>query len=187
MDTLAPHLTLAELEAALDHLRAAPADLGTLELIVRRPELGAREVLDEGVLDPEHGLVGDGWSRRPDRLSPDGGPDPLRQLTLMGFRVAALVAADPGRIPLAGDQLYVDLDLSEANLPPGTRLAMGEAVLEMTALPHTGCAKFVSRFGVDAQRFVNSPTGRALRLRGANARVVVPGAVHPGDAVRKLA
>jgi hypothetical protein len=186
METLARHRTLAELEAALDHLRAAPADRGALELIVRRPETGAREVLDEGVLDPDHGLVGDGWSRRPDRLSPDGGPDPLRQLTLMGFRVAALVAADPGRIPLAGDQLYLDLDLSEANLPPGTRLALGDAVVEITALPHTGCGKFVSRFGVDAQRFVNSDAGRALRLRGANARVVVPGTIRPGDPVRKL-
>lgn len=187
MDTAVAHLTLAELEAALGHLRDAARQEGTLELVVRRPELGAREVLDEGVLDPEHGLAGDMWCRKPDRLSPDGGPDPLRQLTLMGFRIAALVAAgDRGRIPLAGDQLYVDLDLSEANLPPGTRLAVGEAVVEVTALDHTGCGKFVSRFGVDAQRFVNSPEGRALRLRGLNARVVVPGVVRPGDAVRKL-
>ncbi|HXA28703.1 MAG TPA: MOSC domain-containing protein [Candidatus Angelobacter sp.] len=186
MDGVVEHRSYAEMEAALDHVRAAPELAGTVALLVRRPAGGEREVLQEAELHPEHGLVGDGWRHRPDRLSPDGGPDPGRQLTVMNVRFAALVAGDAERIPLAGDQVYVDLDLSEANLPPGTRLAVGAAVVEMTALPHTGCAKFVQRFGVDAQRFVNSPAGRALRLRGANARVVVGGRVRPGDAVRKL-
>lgn len=186
METLAAHRGLAELEAALDHLRAAPRDRGSVELVVRRPARGERELLAEGLLHPDHGLEGDDWGRRPDHLSPDGNPDPLRQLTLMGHRVAALVAVDPARIPLAGDQVYVDLDISEANLPPGSRLALGDAVVEISPLPHTGCGNFVRRFGVDAQRFVNSPAGRALRLRGANARVVVAGAVRPGDAIVKL-
>jgi MOSC domain-containing protein YiiM len=186
MAGLIEHRTLAEMEAALDHVRAAPRRIGTVELLVRRPVHEQREVLAAAELHPDHGVVGDAWSRTPDRLSPDGGPDPERQLTVMNARFAALVAGDPERIPLAGDQLYVDLDLSEANLPAGTRLALGDAVIEMTAPPHTGCAKFVQRFGVDAQRMVNSPTGRALRLRGANARVVTGGTVRPGDAVRKL-
>jgi hypothetical protein len=186
MERVIEHRSLSEMEAALDHIREAPGELGTVELLVRRPVGEQREVLEEATLDPDHGMVGDVWNRRPDRLSPDGGPDPLRQLTVMGIRVAALLAVDPERIPLAGDQIYVDLDISEGNLPAGTRLSLGDAVIEITELPHTGCAKFVQRFGVDAQRFVNSPEGRALRLRGANARVVVAGTVRPGDAVRKL-
>ncbi|HZS16224.1 MAG TPA: MOSC domain-containing protein [Candidatus Dormibacteraeota bacterium] len=179
--------TVAEMEAALDHVRAAPAELGSLALVVRRPEVEEREVLAEAVLDPAEGLRGDSWGRRHNRLHPEGRPDPERQLTVMNVRFAALVAVDPERIPLAGDQLYVDLDISEANLPPGTRIAIGEeAVVELTEPPHTGCAKFVQRFGVDAQRFVNSPVGRSLRLRGANARVVCGGTIRPGDPVRKL-
>jgi hypothetical protein len=186
VDGVIQHRSFAEMEAALDHVLAAPRRIGTVELLVRRPAPDQREVLGEAELHPDHGMSGDAWSRTPDRHSPDGGPDPGRQLTLINARFAAFVAGEPERIPLAGDQVYVDLDLSEANLPAGTRLALGTAVVEMTGLPHTGCAKFLQRFGVDAQRFVNSPTGRTLRLRGANARVVVPGTVRPGDAVRKL-
>ena len=172
MEGTAPHRTAAEMEAALDHVRQAPSEAGSVALLVRRPDVEAREVLDEAELDATHGLVGDTWERRPTRTGPNGGPDPECQLTVMNVRFAALVAGDPERIPLAGDQIYVDFDLSEANLPPGTRVAIGGAVIEFTPPPHTGCAKFVQRFGVDAQRFVNSPVGRALRLRGANARVV---------------
>ena len=167
------------LDAGLDDIRTAPADAGTLELVVRRPAVDEREVLDEGVLDLEQGLVGDSWSLR-------GTPELEAQLTLMNARVTALVAGERERWPLAGDQLYVDFDLSIENLPPGSRLAVGDAVVEISELPHTGCAKFTARFGSDAIRFVNSPEGRALRLRGVNARVVEPGAVRPGDAVRKL-
>ena len=178
------HRTTAELEAALDEIRRAPADRGRVELVVRRPSPGEREVLDEGQLDLDEGLVGDGWVDRGSRHRPDGSPDPDMQLNVISARVSRLVAVDPDHRPLAGDQLHVDLDLSEANLPPGTRLALGSAVIEVTARPHTGCAKFVERFGRDAMRFVNSPVGRRLRLRGLNAKVVVPGTVRPGDEVR---
>ncbi len=180
------HLTTAELEAALDDLRAAPADAGRVELIVRRPRPGEREVLDEGTLDLNEGLVGDGWSVRSSSRTPDGSAHPDMQLNVINARLSSLVAVDPDRRVLAGDQLHLDLDLSEENLPPGTRLALGSAVIEVTAQPHTGCAKFVERFGRDAMQFVNSPLGRQLRLRGLNAKVVVPGTVRPGDEVRKV-
>jgi hypothetical protein len=181
-ETIERHFTTAELEDRLADARAAPADVGRLELVVRRPEEGEREELEAGELDLEHGLVGDRWSRGKRGRS----PDPATQLTLMAARAAELVAGARERWALAGDQLYVDLDLSEANLPPGTRLAIGDAVVELSAEPHTGCKKFVARFGMEAMLFVNSPEGRALRLRGANARVVEPGVVRPGDEVRKL-
>jgi len=150
-----------------------------VRLIVRRPRVGDREVVDEAQLDPATGLVGDSWHTR-------RGSDPEMQLTIMNARVTELVAGDTERWPLAGDQLYVDLDLSLANLPAGTRLAIGTAVVEVTAPPHTGCRKFVARFGLDAMKFVNSPTGRQLNLRGINAKVVQPGAVRVGDRVRKV-
>jgi MOSC domain-containing protein YiiM len=178
--------SLAELEQGIDHIRRSPADEGRVELVVRRPAVGEREVIAAGTLDVAEGLVGDTWRTRRNAKRPDGSADPDKQLTLMNARAAALVAVDPDRVPLAGDQLYVDLDLSEQNLPPGTRLALGEAVVEITPPPHTGCKKFSERFGQDAIRFVNSPEGRSLRLRGVNARVVAGGAVRAGDAVRKL-
>lgn len=180
------HRTRDELEAALDHLRGAPHDDGLLELVVRRPALLQREVLDVGVLSRTEGLVGDTWSQRPSRRTADGGPHPDMQLNIMGARVARLLAVTDDRMQLAGDQLYVDLDLSTAALPAGTRLAIGTAVVEITDQPHTGCAKFADRFGRDALRFVNSPVGTELRLRGVNAKVVVDGEVRPGDRARRV-
>jgi MOSC domain-containing protein YiiM len=174
------HLTTDELEAGLSEVGRSPADAGVVELVVARPEVGVRDLLDEGTLDPEKGLVGDNWSSRQDM------PDPDRQLNVINARLSRLVAIDSERRPLAGDQLHVDLDLSVENLPPGTRLALGSAVIEVTEPPHTGCAKFVERFGRDAMRFVNSPRGRELRLRGMCARVVVAGTVRPGDPIRKV-
>lgn len=180
------HLTTADLESALDELRAAPADGGRVELIVRRPGHGEREILDEGTLEVTAGLVGDNWATRGSTRTPDGAAHPEMQLNVINARLSRLVAVDPDRRALAGDQLHVDLDLSEENLPPGTRLSLGSAVIEVTAQPHTGCAQFVERFGKDAMRFVNSPLGRQLRLRGLNAKVVVSGTVRPGDEIRKL-
>lgn len=177
---------MAALDAGLDQVRLAPLDAGTLDLIVRRPGLLEREVLVEGQLDPAWGLVGDTWRDRPSRRTPDGSPHPDMQLNVMSSRVAALVARHPDRWALAGDQLYVDLDLSEDNLPAGTRLAVGATVIEVTDQPHTGCPKFTQRFGADALRWVNTDVGRKLRLRGLNARVVIPGTIRTGDVVSKL-
>jgi MOSC domain-containing protein YiiM len=176
------HLTMAELEAGLAEIRRAPKEAGRLELIVRRPAEGARETLDVGVLDTELGLVGDRWHAG----ARGRAPDPDTQLTLMSARLASLVAQSPQRWGLAGDQLYVDLDLSQRNLPPGTLLQIGDATVQVSAVPHTGCRKFVERFGLDAMLFVNSPVGRALRLRGVNTRVVDGGTISVGDLVRKV-
>lgn len=179
------HLTTTELEAGLDTIRQSPKDEGELVLIVRRPRVGDREVLAAAQLDVTEGLVGDTWRERSSSRTPDRRPHPDMQINIMNARAVALVAQAPARWALAGDQLYVDLDLSAANLPPGTRLAIGDAVIEVTDQPHTGCSKFVERFGVDAMKFVNSPVGRSLNLRGINARVVIPGIIYAGDVVRK--
>ncbi len=180
------HLTMEELQAGIDEIRRAPRSEGVLQLIVRRPKVEEREVLEEAQLDTTEGLVGDTWRMRKSTRTFDGSPHPDMQLNIMNSRVASLLAVEKDRWPLAGDQLYVDLDLSTANLPAGTQLAVGTAVIEVTDQPHTGCGKFVSRFGVDAMKFVNSPLGRELCLRGINARVVHAGTIRPGDAVRKI-
>jgi len=181
------HLDMTALEAGLEEIRGAPRDAGTVELIVRRPVPEEREVVPEAQLDPGAGLVGDNWRARGSRATEDGAAHPEMQLTMMSARAAALIARSRERWPLAGDQLYVDLDLSDANLPPGTVLEVGTATIEITDQPHTGCGKFVKRFGVDAMKFVNTELGRELNLRGIYARIVKGGTVRTGDAIRKVA
>jgi MOSC domain-containing protein YiiM len=179
--------TFSQLESGLDQIRQAPADNGTVQLIVRRPFEGKREVVAEAELDLEQGLVGDNWRDRGSRMTDDGAAHPGMQLTMMSARVIALIAQEKDRWALAGDQFFVDLDLSHANLPAGTRLEIGSAVVEVTPLPHNGCKLFAGRYGADAVKFVNSPLGKQLRLRGLNAKVVRPGRVLVGDVVRKIA
>jgi hypothetical protein len=180
------HLTLAEMEAGLETIRQSPKDVGVLKLIARRPNTDEREVLEEAQLDPAHGLIGDSWKARGSRSTPDGSANPEMQINVMNARVIELLAQSKDRWALAGDQLYVDLDLSEANVPPGTRLAIGSAVLEITAEPHLGCNKFSARYGPDAVKFVNSPEGKQLHLRGVNAKVLKNGTIRSGDSVQKL-
>jgi hypothetical protein len=181
------HANYTALEAGLPEIRRSPQDRGQIVLIVRRPAAKEREVLAEAVLDPSEGLVGDSWRARASAKIANGEvPDRRTQLTLMNARVAALVAGDQHRWPLAGDQLYVDFDLGTANVPPGTQLAVGTALIEISDQPHRGCGKFLSRFGIDAQRFVTSPVGRELNLRGVNAIVRSGGLVRSGEEIRKL-
>jgi hypothetical protein len=172
-------LTYAELEAALPQLRAAPQERGVLEMIVRRPRSGEREVLESGELVVDAGLVGDRWALAEMRR-------PGEQLTLMGSRTVALLAQGRDRWPLAGDQLYVDFDLSATHVPPGTRVAIGTAVIEVSADPHTPRKKLREHYGLDAARFVGSTVGQELKLRGINARVVISGTVRIGDIVNAL-
>ena len=176
---------MAALENGLAEIRRAPRDAGTVELIVRRPAPEERQVVAEAQLDPAAGLVGDCWLERGSRATEDGSAHPDMQITMMSARAAALIARTRERWPLAGDQLYVDLDLSAGNLPPGTLLRAGAATIEITDEPHAGCGKFVRRFGVDAMRFVNTQVGRELNLRGIYARVLSAGTVRTGDPIRK--
>ena len=180
------HLSIEELEEGLDHIRQSPRDNGTLKLIVRRPETDTREEISEGELNTEIGLIGDSWKERGSRKMPDGSANPEAQVTLMNARVVALLAQNEERWSLAGDQLYVDIDLRHENIPPGTRLSIGTAVIEVTAEPHTGCNKFAERYGTDATKFVNSPEGKRLHLRGINGKVITAGTIRVGDTVRKI-
>jgi hypothetical protein len=172
------HASYAELEAGLGQIKESPRERGSLALIVRRPRSSERETLATGTLDVDDGLVGDRWAlgkRRRDN-----------QLTLINTRLIELVARSRERWPLAGDQLYVDFDLSQEHVPPGARIAIGAAEIEVSAEPHMGCRLFRERYGNDAQRFVNSAVGVALQLRGINAWVVKSGVVRVGDDVRAL-
>lgn len=179
------HLPIAILEGTLGHIRLSPKDAGRLEMIVRRPADEAREMVPSGSLDPEVGLVGDNWKPRGSKKTPDGSAIPETQITLMNSRLIAAIAGNECRWSLAGDQLYVDFDLSEENLPPGARLSVGSAVLEVTALPHTGCLKLKERFGADALKFVSTAEALSMRLRGMYAKVVQAGEIRVGDGIRK--
>jgi MOSC domain-containing protein len=175
--------TFDEFEAMIDGIRDAPSELGVVVLLVRRPAVDEREVVNEARLDVAEGLVGDGWRRRGSSSTPDRSADPRAQLTVMNARAAAAVAGDISRWPLAGDQIYADFDIGVEHLPPGTWLTVGGAEIEVSETPHTGCAKFSGRFGKDALRFVSTPEGRELRLRGMNARITKSGTVRVGDPI----
>lgn len=177
---------MSELEASLGIIRQSPSEQGILKMIVRRPKIDEREVVNEAELNLEDGLVGDTWKMRGSKVTPDGSANILAQITLMNMRMISLLAQDESRWVLAGDQLYVDFDLSADNLPIGTRIAIGSAILEVSAQPHTGCAKFSQRFGSDALKFVNSPEGKQLHLRGINTQVIQAGTIRVGDAVTKV-
>lgn len=172
------HLNMAELEAGLDPVRHSPSDVGTLHMIVIRPVSGERVLLTECEASPEQAIHGDRWNQTTKVADVS--------VTLMNTRAAALIAQDESRWALAGDQLYVDFDLSEDNLPPGTRMQIGDVMFEITPKDHTGCTKFSSRFGADAWKFVNSPEGARLNLRGIYAKVIEAGTLRVGDGVKKL-
>ena len=180
------YISTSEMEAGLDHIRQAPKDQGTLKMIVQRPGEDERIMIAQGELSLTEGLVGDSWKTRGSTHTPDGSAPLYAQITVMNVRCIALLAQSEERWALAGDQLYVDFDLSEENIPPGARLAIGSAILEVSAEPHSGCKKFSARFGVEAMKFVNSPEGKRLHLRGINTKVVQGGSIRVGEVVRKI-
>ena len=180
------YLSMPELEAGMQYIQRSPKDGGVLKMIVRRPNDDEREAIRHGKLDLLEGLIGDNWKARGSKHTPDGSANLNAQVTVMNSRLIELVAQAEDRWSLAGDQLYVDIDLSHENLPPGTRLAIGSAVIEVSEQPHTGCKKFSARFGVEAMKFVNSSEGKQLRLRGVNTRVVQGGIIRVGDVVGKI-
>ena len=185
METL-EYLSMIELEEGMEYIREAPHDNGILKMIVRRPAVDERELIDEGELSTDDGLVGDTWKVRSSSHTPDGSANRKSQITLTNSRAIALLAQSEDRWALAGDQLYVDMNIGEENLPPGTRLSIGSAIIEVSDQPHSGCKKFSARFGVEAMKFVNSPEGKKLHLRGINTKVVQSGTIRVGDVVRKI-
>ena len=180
------HVSLTELEAGLGNICQSPKNEGTLKMIVRRPDEDEREVVESAELDLQEGLIGDNWKARGSKHSPDGSANTEAQITVMNARTISLIAQSEECWSLAGDQLYIDMDLGDENVPPGTRLAIGSAVIEISSKPHTGCGKFTARFGSDATKFVNSPAGRQLHLRGVNTKIVQAGTVRVGDVIRKV-
>ena len=186
MQQSSEYRTIIQLEAGIDHIMQSPQSNGRLEMIVARPKTDERMILQNGRLNIEDGLEGDNWKNKAFWGTKTGLTHPEMQITLMNSRVIQLIAGDQSCWPAAGDQLYVDLDLGIANLPPGTRLQIGSAIVEITNEPHTGCKKFANRYGMDAVKFVNSVQGRQLNLRGVNAKVIAAGDINVGDAIKKL-
>jgi len=180
------HLEKIELELGLSEILKSPKNEGRLEMIVRRPDVNEREVLEIGELRISDGLMGDNWKVRGSSKTGVGSANPDMQLNIMNARCIALIAQGKNRWQLAGDQLFVDMDLSNENLPPGSRLSIGSSIIEVTAIPHTGCKKFAQRFGKDAVIFVNSEIGKKNHLRGINAKVIKEGSIKTGDIVRKI-
>ena len=181
-----PHRSMAELMSSLDHIGAAPADEGRLEAIVIRPAHGQREMPESADLSLAGGVAGDHWAQGCWKSTENGAPHPDVQICIMSARCIATIAGPRNNWAPAGDNLFIDMDLSPDNLPPGTRIALGTAELEITAVPHTGCQKFIDRYGRDACVFVNTGPGKAQRLRGIYARVTRDGSVRIGDRLRKL-
>ena len=182
----ATHLTETEILDGLVEVRKSPPNDGLLEAIVIRPASEKRLSLQRCRLSPEGGTEGDAWARGCWLKLPDGSPHPDVQICIMNSRMINLLAGEKQRWELAGDNLFIDLDLSRENLQAGQLLRIGECVMEITEQSHNGCAKFSQRFGPSALKVVNSPTGKELRLRGIYAKVINAGDVSVGDRITKL-
>lgn len=186
METQIQHLTTEQISEGLSYVLESPDDGGTLEAIVIRPAVDERVTLREADVSPDGGVHGDRWKHQCHLHLPDGRSHPDVQVTLMNARMIDLIAQDTSRWALAGDNMFVDLDLSDANLPVGSRLAIGSAILEISPVPHNGCKKFAQRFGKDAVRFVNTTQGKTNHLRGRYARIVQAGTVRVGDTITRI-
>ncbi len=171
-------VSVEDLEAGWRKTEKSPQDLGAVEMIVRRPKPEEREEMESATFTAEAGLAGDDWLRR--SANPDA------QITMMNSRLIHLLAGDKSRWALSGDQLFVDLDISQDNLPAGARLRIGEVVMEVSPLPHTGCTKFARRFGGAARKWVMTDEGQQARRRGVYTKVIVDGEIRVGDRIQKL-
>lgn len=179
-------LSTEEIEAGIENIKASPKDNGVLQMIVRRPETETREIISTAKINLENGLDGDNWKSRGSKHTPDNSANPEAQITLMNSRVINLLTNEKDLWQLAGDQLFVDIDLSIENFPPLSKLQIGDVILQISATPHTGCKKFSGRFGVDALAFISTPLGKSLRLRGVNTKVIQSGEIQVGDVVKKI-
>ena len=185
MHNTTQHVSAVELEQGLAEVLASPTDAGRLTAIFVRPAPNERRRLVSATLTPEKGIDGDRWVSDSFSGLKDGS-DPRSQVSIMNDRFLRQVAGDDDGMCLAGDNLIVDLDLSEANLPAGSHVTIGpEVILEISDLKHTGCSKFARRYGPDAKTFANNKQGTALHLRGRYARIVRGGTIRLGDEVRK--
>lgn len=180
------NLKIDKLWSGWEQSEKSPKDVGTIEMIVRRPQADEREEVQQAEFDTKEGLLGDNWLARGNGSRPDGSADPEAQVTLMNSRVIQLIAGDKSRWAIAGDQVFVDFDLSSDNLPAGHRIQIGEAILEISETPHTGCAKFAKRYGAHARKFVMTDEGKQLRFRGVNAKVIQGGMIKLSDTITKL-
>lgn len=177
------HRTMADLKAALPHILAAPKDGGDLRMIVVRPASGQRETPATARLTGAGGVEGDHWSKGCWRTTEAGDPHPDVQICMMSSRTIEAIAGDPENWAPAGDNLFLDLDLTPDNLATGDRLEIGTTLLEITAEPHHGCQSFIDRYGRDACLFVNLGDGKRYALRGRYARVLRDGDITVGDTV----
>jgi len=177
---------ISELELGIDEIKSSPKDSGVLEMIVRRPETETREIINSVEINLENGLAGDNWKARGSTHTSDHSADPETQITLMNTRVIQLLSGDKENWGWAGDQLFVDMDLSMDNLPPHSQIQIGSVILEISAKPHTGCKKFSGRYGIEALEFISTPLGKSLRMRGVNAKVIQSGDIQVGDVIKKL-
>lgn len=180
------HLSMEQLKAGLPDILQSPADNGKVEAVVVRPQSNERIDVETCQVSLAGGLEGDHWAKGCWKMTEDGSPHPDVQICIMNSRCINLIAGERANWPAAGDNLFVDLDLTPENLPPGQRLQVGSTVIEITDTPHKGCAKFVERYGRDATAFVNVGDGDKYKLRGIYARVVQDGAINVGDTLTKI-
>lgn len=180
------HVTTAIIEKQLPYVEASPKDNGVIKLIVVRPKTNKRQILDSCFISYEKGMEGDNWTLGCWKTTEDGSPHPDVQIAITNYRIHEIFSNLDKDRALAGDNLFVDLDLSERNLKAGDRLALGSAIIKITSVPHNGCGKFKERFGIDALKFVNSPIGKQMHLRGIYAKVIQNGIVSVNDTIKKI-
>ena len=180
------HVSFAECEQALDHINRAPLDEAEIDCLCARPDFGTRAFPDKLILTVDHGILGERWTHSPWLTLPNGDPDPRIQVSILSKRVMDLCWRDRERVIHPGDPFVVDMNLGEANMPVGTRLAIGTAIVEVSDKFNTACVKWRDRYGQDSLHWMNLARNRPYRLRGILCRIVQDGEVKLGDRLAKL-